>query len=54
MSIGLMLLLFIISVILCGVAGEVVKRRETQVPKLALVLFHILYITGLVAAYILL
>ena len=54
MSIGLMFLLFLISVILCGVGGGVVKRREIQVPKLVLVVFHLLYITGLVAAYILL
>jgi hypothetical protein len=54
MSIGLMLLLFILSVILCGAAGAIVKRREIQVPPLALVTFHVIYITGLVATYILL
>ena len=54
MSIGLMLLLFFLSVILCGVAGAIVKRREIQVPRLALVIFHVIYITGLVASYILL
>ena len=53
-SIGLMALLFFLSVILCGVAGAIVKRREIQVPRLALVIFHVIYITGLVAAYILL
>jgi hypothetical protein len=54
MSIGLMLLLFFLSVILCGVAGDIVKRRDIRVPKMALVAFHVIYITGLVAAYILL
>ena len=54
MSIGMMFLLFLLSVILCAVAGAIVKRREIQVPKLVLVIFHLIYITGLVAAYILL
>jgi hypothetical protein len=54
MSIGMMFLLFLLSVTLCGVAGAIVKRREIQVPKLALVIFHLIYITGLVAVYILL
>jgi len=49
-----MILLFLISVILCGVGGAGVKRLEIQVPKMALVIFHLLYITGLVAAYVLL
>jgi hypothetical protein len=52
MSIGLMFLLFFLSVILCAVAGAVVKRREIQVPKVVLFIFHLVYITGLVAAYI--
>ena len=52
MSIELMFLLFLISVILCGVGGAVVKRREIQVPKMALIIFHLIYITGLVAVYI--
>ncbi|MFW9789115.1 MAG: hypothetical protein ACFFE2_15665 [Candidatus Thorarchaeota archaeon] len=54
MSIVLMFLLFLVSVILCGVAGAIVKRYEIQVPRLALVIFHVIYITGLVAVYILL
>ena len=54
MSIGLMFLLFLISVVLCGVAGAIVKQREIQVPRLALIIFHLIYITGLVATYILL
>jgi len=54
MSIELMALLFLISVTLCGVAGVIVKRQEIQVPKLVLVSFHLIYITGLVASYILL
>jgi len=49
MSIELFLTLFVVSVILCGVAGAIVKRREIQVPS---VIFHLIYITGLVAAYI--
>jgi hypothetical protein len=54
MSIGMMFLFFLFSVTLCGVAGSIVKRREIQVPKLALVIFHLIYITGLVTTYILL
>ena len=54
MSIGLMFLLFLLSVIMCGVAGTIVKRHEIQVPKLALVIFHVVYFTGLVAVYIVL
>jgi hypothetical protein len=54
MSIGSMFLLFLISVILCGIAGEVVKRKELHVSKMALAIFHVIYIGGLVTAYILL
>jgi hypothetical protein len=54
MSIELMVLLFVVSVILCAVGGEIVKRHEIQVPRVALVIFHLIYISGLVAAYILL
>jgi hypothetical protein len=54
MSIGLMFLLFLISVIICGVAGAFVKRRDIQIHKVTLVIFHLVYITGFMAAYILL
>ena len=54
MSIELMFLLFLLSVILCAVGGALVKRYDIQVPKVALVIFHLIYIAGLVATYILL
>ena len=54
MSIALMFLLFLLSIILCGVVGVIVKRQKMLVPKSALVVFHLIYITGLAAAYILL
>ena len=54
MSIGLMLLLFFLSVILCGAGGAIVKRRDIKVPNLVLIAFHVIYITGLVVVYILL
>lgn len=54
MSVELMFLLFLLSVILCAICGAVVKRLELKVPKLALVIFHLVYIAGLAAAYILL
>ncbi|MGY5854225.1 MAG: hypothetical protein RTU92_11710 [Candidatus Thorarchaeota archaeon] len=49
MSIEMILTLFFVSVILCGVAGAIVKRYEIQIPKMILVIFHIIYITGLLA-----
>jgi hypothetical protein len=54
MSIELMFLLFLLSVILCAVGGALVKRYEIQVPRVALVIFHLIYMFGLVAAYIVL
>jgi len=54
MSIELMVMLFIISVIVCAVSGDIVRRRGIQVPKMTLVIFHLIFITGLVATYILL
>ncbi|MFW9975667.1 MAG: hypothetical protein ACFFDQ_10400 [Candidatus Thorarchaeota archaeon] len=54
MSIQLILILFIASIILCWGGGELVKRRNIKIPKLILVIFHVIYIAGLVASYILL
>jgi len=54
MSIELMLLLFVLSVVLCGVGGALVKRWDIQVPRVALVIFHLVYISGLAAAFMLL
>jgi len=47
-------MLFLLSVILCAVGGALVKRFDIQVPKMALVVFHVIFIAGLVTAYILL
>jgi hypothetical protein len=52
MTIEMIFALFVVSVVLCGVAGSLVKRWEVQVPRLALVVFHLIYFTGLVAAFI--
>lgn len=54
MSIGLVVLLFLVSVILCGVSGAAVKRSRVQINRVALVVFHLVYISGLVASYLLL
>ncbi|MFW9805877.1 MAG: hypothetical protein ACFFFK_04050 [Candidatus Thorarchaeota archaeon] len=54
MSIELMILTFLTSVILCAVAGDVVKRKGIRIPRVTLVVFHLIYIIGLVASYILL
>ena len=54
MSIGLMVLLFLVSVILCGVAGATVKRSGIHINRVGLVVFHLVYISGLVASYLLL
>ncbi len=54
MSIELMILLFILSIVLCWGGAEIAKRRDIRIPKVAVVLFHLIYISGLVAAYILL
>ncbi|MGY5881275.1 MAG: hypothetical protein RTV31_13560 [Candidatus Thorarchaeota archaeon] len=54
MSIEMMFLLFLISVILCGVGGAVVKRYDIQLSRIAMVIFHAIYITGLVISFLVL
>ncbi|MFX1484222.1 MAG: hypothetical protein ACFFCP_13665 [Promethearchaeota archaeon] len=52
MSIELMALLFLLSIILCWVGGEVVRRRNIHIPRIALAIFHLVYIAGLVASFV--
>ncbi|MHA1951148.1 MAG: hypothetical protein ACXAAO_02455 [Candidatus Thorarchaeota archaeon] len=54
MSIEMMIILFVLSIIVCTGAQEIVKRRSIQIPKVASVLFHIVFIAGLVASFVLL
>ncbi|MFW9957877.1 MAG: hypothetical protein ACFFCT_07400 [Candidatus Odinarchaeota archaeon] len=54
MSIDVMILLFVLSIIFCWGGSEMVKRRNIRIPKIPLALFHLVYVIGLVAAYILL
>jgi hypothetical protein len=46
--------LFVLSIILCAVGGDIVRRRGIHIPRIAMVAFHLVYITGLVASFILL
>ena len=43
-------IVFILSIIACALGGEVVRRKEIQINRIAMLLFHILYGIGLVAA----
>lgn len=47
-------LIFIISVIVCAVAGTVTRRKNIQLSRIGLIVFHAFYIVGMVSIMILL
>ncbi|MHA2025282.1 MAG: hypothetical protein ACW98U_05205 [Candidatus Thorarchaeota archaeon] len=52
MSIEMMVFLFVLSIILCAAGGDIVRRRNIRIPRNAVVLFHLIYIAGLVASFL--
>ncbi|MHA2423544.1 MAG: hypothetical protein ACXAEF_02080 [Candidatus Thorarchaeota archaeon] len=42
--------LLVLSIIACAIGGEIVKRKEIQINRWILLVFHLLYGVGLIAA----
>ncbi|MFW9921442.1 MAG: hypothetical protein ACFFED_17720 [Candidatus Thorarchaeota archaeon] len=44
--------LFLVSVVICAIAGGAVKRSSYRVNRMGLLAFHILYVFGMILAMI--